>query len=128
MTYLLAAVGVLANAYLMVHSGDPGTLGWYPMALAMLAWASIPFITLAGVTWLSGWELPGAVTLFVTTAVITLGGIQILVGALLVNADPQSGVVFVVLPVYQSVVAVLGIGLALGSERLGRRLFSAARR
>ncbi len=128
MVYLLVAVGLLANAYLMVYRGNPDTLGWYPMALAFLAWSAIPFITLAGAAWLSSWELPGAVTLFITTAVITFGGIQILVDALLVNVNPQSGIVFVVLPVYQSVVAVLGIGLALGSERLGQRLFSTARR
>ena len=128
MVYVLAAVGVLANASLMVHSGEPGELYWYFLALAFLAWSSIPFITLAGAAWLSSWELPGAATLFITTAVITFGGIQILVDTLLVNVDPRSGIVFVVLPVYQSVVAVLGIGLALGSEHLGRRLSSAARR
>lgn len=128
MVYLLVAVGLLVNACLMVYSGNPDTLGWYPMALALLAWSSIPFITLAGAAWLSSWELPGAATLFITTAVITFGGIQILVDTLLVNVDPRSGIVFVVLPVYQSVVAVLGIGLALGSEHLGRRLFSAVRR
>lgn len=128
MVYLLVAVGLLANACLMAYSGNPDSLGWYPMALALLAWSSIPFITLAGAAWLSSWELPGAATLFITTAVITFGGVQILVDALLVNVDPRSGIVFVVLPVYQSVVAVLGIGVALGSEHLGRRLFSAVRR
>ena len=126
--FLLGSVAGITNAALMVRSGEPGESYWYFLTLAFLAWSSIPFLALGAAAWLFTWGLPGAVTLFVTAAVITLGGIQILVDVLLVNIDPQSGIVFVVLPVYQSVVAVLGIGLALASERLGRRLFPAARR
>ncbi len=110
--WLLAAVALAYTAGFMVKNGDPGALGWWQLALGFFAWASALYL-------LAGWyayrrrHSPSAViAVFVATLLMAAGGFGLLWDAFVTHVDPQSGLVFVVLPPVQFVVAGLGIGVA----------------
>ena len=87
-SFLTMAVGIL--------SLDAFSLG----AVGLLVWAVSPYLYGMLVTKLVS-KRKAIVTLTLVLSVIVIGGVSLLIDAMYIHTDPQSALVFVVIPLYQ---------------------------
>ncbi len=118
LTYALVAIGILANVYFMLTNGEPDKLWWWTGELVFFVWTAIPFVGIATATKCLSKGLTSAFILFITSIIITFGGVYALVETFIVHLDPQSGIIFIFLPFYQLVHVAVGVGLALLTKKL----------
>ncbi len=106
---------VLFTAILMLYAGEPTTPSWYVTAIPFLLWTSIPYGILLAFNRLFPSSPRKNGTVLLTAALISGFAIYCLVNAFFLNPDPQSGIVFIFLPLYQIAAAIIGglISLAL---------------
>ncbi|MBE9030288.1 hypothetical protein IQ266_11150 [filamentous cyanobacterium LEGE 11480] len=100
-TYAILAAGTLINIGFMLYAGEPDQLWWWPFFIALATWSLFPYGTVITVFyWLR--QKPKSQLLLTLAAVLLTGSTAFLLHeSLIANPDPQSGLVFVVLPVYQ---------------------------
>ncbi len=110
---IIFILSLLYNAFFMLWAGEPGRLGWWPLSLAFYAWAGLPFLVILGFSRLRKEHVPSLVILLIHILLLSGGGFYLLWQAFFVCLDPQVGIVFVMLPLYQLGGAVIGILAAL---------------
>lgn len=98
-------IGAVVSLVFMIHAGEPGRLYWWPMFAIASAWVLLPY----AIVWQearrrTGQTGPCIVLLIAATALTVFSAIA-LYGAFIAHPDPQSGLVFIFIPLYQ----VLGL-------------------
>ena len=100
------------TAYFMLTNGEPGSLTWWPLAVAFYGWACLPFMFVASRIQKHRNQIPYLFVVLVTTVILSLGGLVLLYQAFVTNLDPQSGLAFLFLPAYELIAAAIGLALA----------------
>jgi len=117
-TDVAALMGAAVTAYFMIDNGHPDTPGWWGLFVLFFAWSVSPLVMLTRLVRRHADHPLGAVLLCATAIASVAFGIWALINAFVIHLDPQSGLVFVFLPVWQWA----AVGLAAGvSVWLGRR-------
>ena len=94
---LVLALGAVATAAILLDAGDGGL---DPGVLLFLAWCLLPLVVL----WSfgrAGDVLSVRLLLLATAVLVAGGGVDLYVDAMIVHLDPQSALVFVVVPAAQ---------------------------
>ncbi len=94
--YVLAAFSVIFTIAVGILNMDAFSLG----ALGLLVWAVSPYLYGMLLTKLVS-KRKAVVTVVLLVSVIVIGGIVLLIDAMYIHTDPQSALVFVVIPLYQ---------------------------
>jgi len=105
--------GIAATIWFMLQNGDPDSFTWYLIAIPFLIWTLLPFAAVFLMMKKARDVLQTSITIFIVSAIISFGGIWILYDAFVLHLDPQSGLVFLILPVLQ--LFLVGIGYALNT-------------
>lgn len=95
----------------MFKNGEPYNLSWYFIALPFLMWSALPLAAIFLIWKQAKDTIYTHALLLFTACFISLGGIWILYDAFLLNLDPQSGLVFLILPVLQLIVVAVAFAL-----------------
>ena len=95
-SYLLTAFAALLTIAIGILNMDAFSLG----AVGLLVWAVSPYLYGILVTKLLS-KRKAIVTFTLVLSVIVIGGIILLIDAIYIHTDPQSALVFVVIPAYQ---------------------------
>ena len=95
-SYLLTAFAALLTIAIGILNMDAFSLG----AVGLLVWAVSPYLYGILVTKLVS-KRKAIVTLVLVVSVIVIGGVFLLIDAMYIHTDPQSALVFVVIPAYQ---------------------------
>ena len=95
-SYLLTAFAALLTIAIGILNMDAFSLG----AVGLLVWAVSPYLYGILVTKLVS-KRKAIVTFTLVLSVIVIGGIILLIDAIYIHTDPQSALVFVVIPAYQ---------------------------
>ncbi len=110
--YGATAAGYLITLGFIFREGSPATPGWWGAAIVFFVWTSTPFIAMA----FAGKKLAGRPA---PRLLLTLGAIGLAASAFwflriafVRSPDAQSGVVFVILPLYQLAGVLLLAALA----------------
>jgi hypothetical protein len=94
-------VGVVLSLVVMIYAGEPHRLYWWPMFLIASAWVLLPY----AIVWQEArrrMAQPGPrVVLLVAAIALTVFSAIVLYGAFIAHPDPQSGLVFIFIPLYQ---------------------------
>jgi len=104
-------IGIAANIWFMFQNGEPNRLYWYFIATPFLFWTFLPFAAVYLIIYKANELLYTRIIFFFTSATISFGGFWILYDAFVLNLDPQSGLVFLILPFLQLIVVSIGFGL-----------------
>jgi hypothetical protein len=111
--YFVLIPGLIANGYFMVTNGSPEEIWWWLLAVGFFVWGAVPYVGIAAADKRILTNTIGKIILLITALTITGSGIYILIEAFIINLDPQSGLIFIFLPFFQSVIAAIGIGIVL---------------
>jgi hypothetical protein len=97
----LLVVGTLVTLGFMIRAGEPGEWWWWPLFLPFATWSLAPYAAVAHVLRrrTSGLASRGAVCL--AAALLAGTTAYVLYSAFVVHLDPQSGLVFLFLPLWQ---------------------------
>ncbi len=115
-TFVVLVVAVIITISIIVRAADWATLLLIPVLLGFSAWAMVPYLVLffsarlptsSKVSWV----------VFCATLVIVCMGVFIYIDAFFVHLDPQSGLVFIFVPLYQLILAGIMFAIALFSSR-----------
>jgi hypothetical protein len=97
----LLTTGALATLACLFHAGDPTQPSWWVFLPLFGAWTLFPY-AVVGAASRRFQDGPGALaTVAVSAALLTVSGGVVLYSAFVTHADPQSGIVLVVLPLWQ---------------------------
>ncbi len=108
---VLAVLGPGAMFFCMILNGEPLRPGWWLLALPFLGLATLPYLLILHAARLS--DDTRATGCFLGVAVfITLGSLLILWEAFWLRPDPQAGLVFLFVPLYQIAIVLVARGLA----------------
>lgn len=113
----MAVLGPAATLFCMIHNGEPLQPGWWLLAMPFLGLAILPYLLLLSAVK----HASNARTIWFFFGVmlcITLGALLILWEAFWLRPDPQAGLVFLFLPLYQiAIVMVARLLIRLASRR-----------
>lgn len=101
-------IGIATNVLFMLKNGEPNSFTWYLIALPFLIWTTLPFAAVFLMMKKANNVLHTYVIFFLSSAIISSGGIWILYDAFVINLDPQSGLIFIFLPILQLIIAAVG--------------------
>jgi hypothetical protein len=94
-------VGAVVSLVAMIHAGEPHRLHWWPMFAIASAWVLLPY----AIVWQEARRRTGrpgpCVVLLVAAITLTVFSALVLYGAFIAHPDPQSGLVFIFIPLYQ---------------------------
>jgi len=111
-------IGIAVTIWFMFQNGEPDSFTWYLIAIPFLIWTTFPFAALFLMMKKSKDVLHTHISTFITSAIISFGGIWILYDAFTVNLDPQSGLIFLFLPVLQLIIVSITFALIMFLNRL----------
>jgi hypothetical protein len=116
-TRLLAVVGALSTLALMVYAARPwgnyayqGVWG-YAFLLFLAGWATLPYLLLVIMAKSAVPFASKEIFVFIGALIISVGGMAAYVDAVWLRPDPQGGLAFVAVPLYQLIVAGLLAGV-----------------
>jgi hypothetical protein len=110
-TYTLLAAGLLTTLVFMAVAGDPARVSWWGFALPFAAWTASPYAAVAVLARHCAHRRWAALVVLVAAGLLSGAGALILANAFIFNLDPQSGIVLVLLPVWQ-LIGLLPFALA----------------
>jgi len=86
---------------------------WWSGIFGFLAWACLPYGILLFLNIIQPGKIRKDIALLVTTAIVSGFGIILIIDAFFIHIDAQGGLVFLFIPMYQSIAAIAGglIGL-----------------
>ncbi|MFE4106228.1 hypothetical protein [Almyronema epifaneia] len=99
-TTILAA-GMFVTLGFMLQASEPGQWGTWAFLLPFLAWAIAPYLAVIAAIRRFRASFNSLLTLLVAASLLTLSSTALLYDAFVSRPDAQSGLVFLVLPVYQ---------------------------
>jgi hypothetical protein len=108
---LFLLTGIAATVWFMIQNGDTTSVTWYIIALPFLFWTITPYALVYIIGRNTENFLRNEIIIFITSFTITAGGIWMLYDAFVQHLDPQSGLVFLFLPVLQLI--FVGVSFAL---------------
>ena len=121
-TRLLLLVGAAATLGFMAYAGQPGSASWWLFFLPFAAWTLVPYALAAAETSRHPSGRGSISVLCAAAAILSGSSIGLLYLAFVAQPDAQSGLVFIFLPVWQS----LGLLPFLGVSRILSRRGAAA--
>ena len=125
MTSVLVVVGLLANGcYILAFAGSFGSfdeLMWWWMAPIMFVWSAIPYVGIEIGSRVLSKNLTSQVILFATALLITIGGAYILIYNSFQYLNSYSGLVLLLLSLFQCVPLAIGLGLVMLTRILGKQ-------
>lgn len=102
----LLVLGVVVTIGFMLHAGEPAKPTWWLFLLPFAAWALAPYLLVAVLAFRLHAQ-GGAAAVLALAALLLAGSSALLLWlAFVAEPDPQSGLVFVVLPFWQLAAAV----------------------
>lgn len=119
----ILALGIFGAAYAAVftaRAGEPQHIGWWLVVVFYYAWTCAPFVMNVAFARKLRHSAPALLILLATMGVVVLGGLYVLWQSLVGRPRAGSGVILVVLPIYQIAITAVGYALA----RLAARWFS----
>lgn len=114
LAYVVAVVGVIFTTWLMLYASEPWNagVGRWAMILPFAVLALSPYIIIARLARRLGGDTVKARALLAVAVLLTAPAIYFYVMGFLVEPDPQSGLLFVFLPIYQLLAgAVAGMAI-----------------
>lgn len=118
--WILFTFGVFYTAGFMLKFGEPDKLRWLMVSLPFSIWASVPFLINLIFSMRHRNSLIGLVITFITMLIITFGGFYLLWQSFVVQPEQLSGLAFIVLPILQIVISLIGMGIVLIINALTR--------
>ena len=119
-TRWLAILGAISTLVLMVTMARPWgnndafqDLSGYALLLLMAAWATLPYLV---VFFMAKWAVPvkgKEIAVFIGALILFAGGLAVYVDAMWLHPDPQGGLAFIAVPLYQGIVLGVLAGLLL---------------
>lgn len=98
---VLLLAGALTTLAFLVAAGEPGRLSWWPAMLPFAAWALLPYaVAFLAARPLAPERFVNAL-LCVAAALLAATTATVLAAAFVWHPDPQSGLVFFILPFWQ---------------------------
>ena len=99
----------------MLYAGDPASLDWWNDMPRLFGWACLPYGILLFFNNIWNGVSKKDLSLLITTSIVSSFAVIMLVDAFFIHPDAQSGLIFLFMPAYQSIAAILGglIGLGL---------------
>ena len=99
----------------MLYAGDPTSSDWWSGMIGFFGRACLPYGILLVFNTIKGGEIKKDIALLITTIIVSGFAIFMLVDAFFIHIDAQSGLIFLFLPMYQSIASIIGglIGLIL---------------
>jgi len=94
--------GALATLGFMLYAGEPAEPVWWLSAIVFGAWALAPYLFVAWETRRQPPVMGSRVLLALAAVVMTAFGVAVLVSAFVLHPDPQSGLVILFVPIWQS--------------------------
>lgn len=113
-------IGVAANVWFMFQNGEPDSFTWYLIALPFLLWTTLPFAAVFLMIKKTADVFHANVIFFITSAIISFGGIWLLYDAFVINLDPQSGLIFIFLPILQLICISSGYAITVLLNQLAK--------
>ncbi len=119
-TNFILVFSVLFTALIMLLAGNPSSAGWWKGMPSFFGWACLPYGMLLFLNNIYRGVFRKDLALLITTTVVTGFAVLMLLNVFFIHIDIQGGLVFLFLPAYQAVIAVIGglIGLALHQRSL----------
>lgn len=114
MSYAALAVGALATLGFMVYAGRPESAVWFLGMLPFAAWALAPYGVLGMQVRRHAGSARASGVLLVASLLLSAASVFLLWQAFVVEPDAQSALVFVFLPLWQLVYAVIVSAVARG--------------
>lgn len=111
MTDLLLGIGGITTLGFMLYAGEPSEPTWWLLAIPFAAWSVIPYGALAVVARRLGNQQTASRIVLAAAALTSVIAIAALYTTFIAYADAQSGLVFLFLPVWQTVAALPLLGL-----------------
>ncbi len=99
--FAILLVGGLVTLGFMLDAGEPDKLWWWAGFLPFAGWALVPYAALALVAHRLRSSRRSLWVLLVAAAVLSGSAAALLYQAFVTNIDAQSGIVFVILPLWQ---------------------------
>lgn len=112
--YAVAAVGLVFTTVLMLYASEPWNAGVsrWAMILPFAALALAPYLVIARLARKIGRDVVKSRALLAVALLVTAPAIFFYVMGFLIEPDPQSGLLFVFLPIYQLLAgAVAGMAI-----------------
>jgi hypothetical protein len=97
----------------MLYAGNPSSADWWSGIFGFFGWACLPYGILLFLNIIKAGKLKKDIVLLLTTAIVSGFGIILIIDAFFIHIDAQGGLVFLFIPIYQSIAAIAGglIGL-----------------
>ncbi len=115
---MLLAVGAATTLGFMVDAGEPARPAWWLLFVPFAAWGLAPYAAVAVAARRARGSRAPARVLLAAAALLVAGSAALLYDAFVRHLDPQSGLVFLFLPLWQ----IVGLAPFLVLARaLGRR-------
>lgn len=123
--YAVAAAGLVFTTVLMLYASEPWNagVGRWAMILPFAVLALSPYLVIARLARKIGRDAVKARALLAVAVLVTVPAVYFYVMGFLVEPDPQSGLLFVFLPIYQflaGAVAGMAIWLFVSAARRWR--------
>lgn len=107
-TNLILILAVLFTLIILLYAGDPSSLdGWNGMP-RFFGWACLPYGILLFFNNIWSGVFKKDLSLLITTSVVSSFAVLMVVDAFFIHPDAQSGLIFLFLPGYQAIAAILG--------------------
>ena len=112
-TNIILVFSILFTFLIMLYAGNPSSADWWSGIFGFLGWACLPYGILLFLNIIKPGKLKKDIVLLVTTAIVSGFGIIMIIDAFFIDIDAQGGLVFLFIPIYQSIAAIAGglIGL-----------------
>lgn len=107
---------IIFTFFIMIYAGDSYfSFDWWKDMLAFFALSLLPFSILFFFNLMKEDFYKKDIAIFVSTIIVCGFGIVLLIDAFFIHIDAQSGLIFLFLPIIQSIVAIIGgmVGLVL---------------
>lgn len=119
-TNAILVLSILFTLSLILYAGNPFSSEWWNGVFEFFGLAFLPYVILLFFNNIYQGVFKKDLALLVTTAITSGFAAVMLIDAFFIHIDAQSGLIFLFLPVYQSIAAILGglIGLCLHQKSL----------
>jgi len=116
-TSFVALIGALVTASLLLYASRNAPSDSKLSMLAFSAWALLPYLALYLSVRFGPLSGHWPVIVAIVGALITITALYAYIAGIFINPDPQSGLMFVALPAYQLVIAVVLLVVSLVLKR-----------